>query len=103
LLKKGTTEQFCTHTENIGAGGICVVLEKQLDKFCLVELVLYLQDGYPPVECDARVVWSVKRQEEFDTGIEFLNIRDKDVLRLERIIQACLKSQEKSSRNKPTP
>ena len=96
VIKKAKTEKFSTHTENIGEGGVCVALEKELDKFCLVELALHLKDDSPPIECDGRVVWVVKREEEFDTGIEFLNIRNKDTLRIERIIQRCLKVQEDS-------
>lgn len=91
VFKKGQKEQFTTRTENIGAGGVCVSLEKALDKFCLVELILYLQDNQPAIECDARIVWVVKNEKVFDTGIEFLNIKDKDILRIENIIQECLK------------
>jgi hypothetical protein len=72
-------------------------MKKELDKFVTVELVLYLEDGRPPIECDARVVWVVKRKNEFDTGIEFLNLKQKDAERIERIIQECLKNQETSS------
>lgn len=96
VLKKGHKEQFATHTENIGEGGVCVILERELDKFCPVELVLYLENGDPPIECDARVVWVVKRQQKFDIGIEFLNLKPKDDLRIERIIQACLKANPNS-------
>lgn len=96
VIKKGQVETFSTHTENIGVGGICVILKKGLDKFLPVELVLYLENGSPPIECDGRIVWVVKREEQFDTGIEFLNIKQKDVLRIERIVNECLKNNSTS-------
>lgn len=99
VFKKGKTEKFSTHTENIGVGGVCVILERGLDKFLPVELILYLENGHPPIECDGRVVWVVKRQAEFDTGIEFVNIKEKDALRIERIVQECLKANPTSSNN----
>lgn len=97
VRKKGQKDQFSTHTENIGVGGVCVLLEKELDKFCLVELLIYFEDGLPALECDGRVVWVVKGQERFDTGIEFLNLREKETLRIERIVEECLKANENSS------
>lgn len=99
VLKKGR-EEFSTHTENIGQGGICVILKKGLDRFCPVELVLYLENGHPPLECDGRVVWVVRRQEEFDTGIEFLNIKEKDIARIEKVVQKCLKLNQNSLNHK---
>jgi c-di-GMP-binding flagellar brake protein YcgR len=97
VFQKGKKDSFTTHTENIGAGGVCVILEKQLEKFSPVELSLYLEDGQEPIECDARVVWVVKRERLFDLGVEFLDIKGKDVLRIERIVQECLKTQGSSS------
>jgi c-di-GMP-binding flagellar brake protein YcgR len=99
VFQKGQVEKFSTHTENIGQGGICTVLKKGLDRFCPVEVILYLENGHAPVECDGRVVWMVRRLDEFDTGIEFLNLKEKDALRIERLVQECLKTQEDSANN----
>jgi len=96
VIKGGSSKQFSTHTENIGKGGVCVVLEKGLEKFSPVALTIYLQDGHPPLECDGRVVWAVRRKEVFDTGIEFLNIQGNDVERIERIVRECLRVRENS-------
>lgn len=98
VTRAGMSEQFSTQTENIGKGGVCVVLEKGLEKYCPVALTIYLSDGKPPLEGDGRVVWSVKRKEAFDTGIEFLSIRGEDSQRIERIVRECLKARESSSR-----
>ncbi len=97
VIKSGSSQHFSTHTENIGKGGVCVVLEKALEKFCPVELTIYLQDGRHPLECDGRVVWTVKGKQAFDTGIEFLNLQAEDAQRIERIIRECLNLRESSS------
>lgn len=96
VIKKGISEQFSTRTENIGKGGVCVVLGKELEKFSPVALTIYLEDSYPPLECDGRVVWVVRRKEVFDIGIEFLRIHAKDLERIERIVRECLKSRGNS-------
>ena len=77
-----------------------MILKKGLDKFCPVELTLYLRDGRLPVTCDGRVVWAVKREREFDLGIEFIDIKEKDAVRIERTVQECLKAQGNSLDNR---
>jgi len=94
VYKKGQKEKIPGRTENIGPGGICANLKKALDKFAVVDLVLFLDDGESPIECEARVVWVVKSKDEFDTGIEFLRIEEKDSLRIERIVQECQKKEQ---------
>ena len=97
IYKKGQKEKISARTENIGVGGISVVLKNALDKLSMVDLVLYLENGQAAVECEGRVVWVVKSKEEFDIGIEFLNLKDNDRERIERIVQECLKKEQTSS------
>ncbi len=78
-------------TENVGQGGVCVLLEKGLDIFSPVELELKLDDGKPPVHVEGTIVWVVRRRElkkgpSFDTGIEFAELTPEDKARLEAII-----------------
>ena len=70
-------------TENLGAGGVCVILKQELEKLSLVRLRLNLDERTPPIECDGRVIWMVPskgfggfgaKRATFDTGIEFLNL-----------------------------
>lgn len=67
-------------TENLGAGGVCVILGEELEKLTHVRLRLNLDTNRPPVECEGRVIWTVAskvlgtRKVTFDTGIEFLNL-----------------------------
>jgi hypothetical protein len=91
ILSSRLKETFSTHTENIGIGGICVVISRALPKFLPVRIILYLKDGEGPLECSGRIVWSIKTEVDFDTGIEFLDIRETDITRIEKIIQECLR------------
>ena len=94
---KGDSEIFNTQTENIGCGGVCVMLPKDVKIFSPVEIDLDLNDSKPNVTCDATVVWVIRRSEikevtptTFDTGVEFSNLKDEDKQRIEQIIQECL-------------
>ena len=78
-------------TENIGIGGICVLLNQGLDIFAPVDLELALNDGLSPVFCRGMIAWVVRRRElnrpaVFDTGIEFVGLSPEDNARLERVL-----------------
>ena len=69
-----------TKTQNLGAGGACVILDRQIEKLSRVHLRLTLKEIITPIECDGRVVWMVRTKEPvsgkvtFDAGLEFLNL-----------------------------
>ncbi len=72
-----------THTENIGAGGVRVILDEDLNISSVVGLEIFLYDE--PIECEGRIVWTIEKEESetpgigrYDTGIEFYKISDKD-------------------------
>jgi len=80
-------------TTNISAGGVCVVMPKEVSKLTRVLVRLYLPgDDAEPVESYARVCWVVpsrtplKNEILFDTGFEFINIQDKDRDRIKKFI-----------------
>jgi hypothetical protein len=91
IMGSGAKEAFSTHTQNIGTGGICVVLAKELPRFFPVRIVLYLKDKKGPLECNGRIIWSIKTAIDFDTGIEFMEINSAGQMRIEKIIQECLR------------
>lgn len=102
VRKKGSQRAFSTHTENIGVGGICVILEKDLGLFSPVELQIDLKDDCLKVECDGRIVWVVRRAEyeerrpnHYDTGIEFIDLKDTDKARIDAIVSRILKEEER--------
>jgi len=71
------------HTENIGAGGVRVIIEECLDISSQVGLELFL--GGAQIICKGRIVWVLERSGSnnvesnvWDTGIEFREISERD-------------------------
>ncbi|MCK5081636.1 MAG: PilZ domain-containing protein [Candidatus Omnitrophica bacterium] len=88
-----------THTDNVGIGGVCVVLKQNVKMFSEVELELDLLDLGEHICCNGKVVWNVQRQSEvqekplfFDIGVEFIDIASEDQKRLERIVDRLVKN-----------
>ena len=92
MLFNGQVEHMTKQTENIGCGGVCVILDKAVNKFEKVGLKLDLDDNQPPITCDGRVIWAVKKSEPrgeeltYDVGIDFLNCTTADRERIEQFI-----------------
>ncbi len=88
----GNIEHISTLTENIGIGGICIILDKKVDKYSLVKLNLEINDDFSPIECDGRIVWIIekrifgKNDSHYDVGIEFLNMDAVDGDRIKNFI-----------------
>jgi Tfp pilus assembly protein PilZ len=100
ISKKGSSKSIATHTENIGAGGICVIIKENLGLFQGVNIELYLNNGNDAIKCAGTVVWVVKKRPErkekdylFDTGIEFVDIDEKQRQRITEIVDEILKKQ----------
>ena len=100
VSKSGHEEVIDTHTENIGSGGICVVLEKDFGLFEAVNLEIFLDDSSDPIVCDGTIVWVVRRhattkkeKDRFDIGIEFQNIKEEDRERIAGLVQDILSSE----------
>ena len=97
VKRKDHPDTLSTHTENIGVGGICVMLEKDLGIFAPVEIQLDITDGQPDIECDGAIVWIVQKKEpkennkNYDTGIEFTNLKRKDAERIQNVVEMVLK------------
>ena len=98
LVKLGTAdgaqqEAFLTHTENIGVGGICVIVKKEIALFCPVQVEVDLLEETDHLFARGRVAWVVRRKamEEvkplfYDIGIEFEELSAKDKARMEATI-----------------
>lgn len=79
----GKEHIIVSHTENIGAGGVRVIIEECLDISSQVGLELFL--GGAQIICKGRIVWVVERSGSnnveanvWDTGIEFRKISERD-------------------------
>ena len=103
VIRNGDNKQemILAHTENIGVGGVCVVLKNSLKMFCPVELEIDLMDLGNHIQCAGKVVWCVQRGMDaedkplfYDTGIEFQNLNQYDTQRLSEIVQHLAKTHE---------
>lgn len=88
-----------THTENIGIGGVCVILKTDLKMFSHVDLELDLLDLENHIRCQGKVVWNVQRKDDakdkplfYDIGIEFEDLDVKEQERLDRIVKRLVKN-----------
>lgn len=98
IKKRLTSKTISTQTENVGAGGICVLINDDLGLFQGVDLDLFINTGDgPPIKCGGTVVWVVKKSQGkksahiYDTGIEFIDIRPEDRERISEIVEEILK------------
>lgn len=95
---RGESEAFLTHTDNIGIGGVCVIINKSISLFTPVQLEIDLIDSDNHIKCHGKVVWSVRRKADekkkpmfYDIGIEFTDINAPDQKRLDEIVKRLVK------------
>ena len=105
IKKRLTAKTISTHTENVGAGGICVLIKEDLGLFQGVDLELFIDEGKTPIKSGGTVVWVVKKSEPrqkgsylYDTGIEFIDIRPEDREKLTDIVEQILKTSRQGTR-----
>ena len=91
-------EAMLTHTENIGIGGVCIILKRGIKLFTPVELEIDLLDTTTHIKCEGKVVWSVQRRNSedkkpsfYDTGVEFINVNMKDQQRVNEVVNRLMK------------
>lgn len=100
---KGGNKHFLAYTENIGIGGVGLVLDEDVGRFSEVDIELILRDEDTPIQCKGNAVWIIKRTQvkgsqlvpKFDTGIEFLDIKEKDKARIAKIVEQLIQGQLK--------
>ncbi|MFH1665585.1 MAG: PilZ domain-containing protein [Candidatus Omnitrophota bacterium] len=87
-----------TYTENIGVGGICVVLDREVGIFEDVSLSLFLEETGEPILCNGTVMWVVKKHPtdpsekvKYDTGIEFYDLKKEETERIVKLIERGLR------------
>ena len=94
VKRKEHPDSASAETENIGVGGICTMLPKDLGIFAPVEIQLDLLDNQPAIECDGAIVWIVEKKDEkhktFDTGVEFTNLKKEGAARITAIVEKIL-------------
>ena len=92
-----------THTENISGGGVCVVIKKSLELFSPVSIEIDLLDSEDVIACKGRTIWAIRRKATetvkpsyYDTGFEYVDIKEADRQRIDRTVEHFLKSQLKA-------
>jgi len=91
---------LASHTENIGEGGLRVILEEKLVLRTEVGLEIFVEKERP-IKCRGRIVWvaeSINPIEGkpllFDTGIEFIEMNDTAKQYISKLVDKIL-AQEK--------
>ena len=95
---QGEQESILTHTENIGIGGVCVTINRNIPMFSPVELEIDLLDTESHIKCHGKVVWAIQRKLDekkkplfYDLGIEFSDIPPNDQKRLDEVVKRFVK------------
>ena len=95
----GAQETILTHTENIGQGGVCVILKEEIKLFTPVVMEVDLLDMSEHVCPKGKVVWIVRRKsgEEvkplfYSIGIEFTQMSKSDLDHLQKNLQQLIKN-----------
>jgi len=97
VTPEGEILPVLTHTENIGMGGVCVIVKNAIKLFATVDLEVDLLDIDEHIKSKGKVVWNVRRKsvEEikpmfYDIGIEFTEMSKNDQDRLRENLQRLI-------------
>ncbi len=103
LHKRPDNEVIRAQTENVGAGGVAVILERPLERFSVVSLRLELDASLPWIECEGKIMWAIPsrevggRREQYDTGIEFLGLDPGQQELIRRYVEARVEAEGKAT------
>ena len=92
-------ENLLTHTENVGIGGVCVIIKKEIKLFTDVDVEIDLLDTEDHIKAGGKIVWVVRRKAIesvkpmfYDIGVEFSNISGKHKEHLKETIDRVIKN-----------
>ena len=93
------SEPISTVTENVGAGGVALFVNKTLERFSTCKVRLdFNKEKNDRVECKGKVVWIVptrdahNRRTRYDVGIEFVDMKPEDLDRLRKHVEEYAKA-----------
>ncbi len=96
--ENGEPNVILTHTENIGIGGVGVVLNRDFKTFMPLTIEIDLLDTGNHLKCRGKIAWVIQRSADekkkplfYDIGIEFLHIEDSDQRRLDDIVKRLVR------------
>ena len=92
VILRSSQKEFLTHTQNISAGGVRILLFENLAVKSEVKLIIFASRR---LEMKGRIVWSLDIDREldeplFDIGIEFLDLNKTDKDFLQRLVDKLL-------------
>ncbi len=102
---KTAANAILTHTQNVGIGGICVLISEDVKKFHFLEIELDLMDLGDHIKCKGKVVWNVPnntsspKKKMYDIGVEFEELNEKDRKRILQAVNKFLKNSDETSSN----
>jgi len=89
-------EILLTHTENLGCGGMRLLIEKEIVVAQAVQVELFIGKK-KKITARAKVVWSMaiknpcdQKTVLFDIGLEFIGITDAYKAEIERLVYALM-------------
>lgn len=87
-------------TKNLSQGGICLFLDSLVRKDTLLELKLFLPEQTEPIQTTGKIVWidsfklgNKDAQEQYEAGIEFINISDEDRKKIAKYVFTMMKTE----------
>lgn len=94
LIIQNQEKEISATTENVGMGGVCVVLKEPLERFnqCSLELILPTEQK---LKSKAKVAWVIHSKEPgpkgstYDTGFEFLKLETDDKELLAKVLEGA--------------
>jgi len=93
VISTPSQHTIVTNTENIGGGGIRVIIDEKLDISSMVGLDIHLDKDL--IKSKARIVWVVKVEDSsldkpprYDTGIEFYEMNEDDRKIINNFVEA---------------
>ncbi len=91
-----------TYTKDISAGGVKLIIKEQLTPNSMVELDLY-GIGKNPIACKGKVKWVSAKEDSYsqdrllyDIGIEFSQIKKKDIFQIKKLVTSLASSGKKT-------
>ena len=89
-----------THTENISAGGIRFITKERIAPASIIKLDLY-GIRKEPIVCTGKVKWAFTKKDSsgknsflYDTGIEFSQIKEKNVAEIKKLVVSIASGKE---------
>ena len=89
IWKDLTSNMLNCKAKNLSAAGVCVLLDEELEIATKFGIKITLPDKHRPITCNGKINWTMARADrrkyppyEYETGIEFTDIRKVDRYRI---------------------